>query len=228
MKAFIIYNSANPRSVDNANNCLNSFVPFKSWDVELFDGYTPNNLPTLNERYQLKDTRARYKPTHEYFENKKACFFSHFHLWNMCVEMNRIIAVVEHDAVCVGEIKHELPDVGVVQLTSETVFKAFGRYVADRQTFELLPNGIHSVRNFSPHKESSPTSNWGYTIAGNVGYTITPSAAKILIADCVVNGWQQNDLLMNDNLIPVFHLKPSPLAYVRQRELQSSSKGLYK
>ena len=41
MKTFVIYNRPIDRSYVNAIECKGSFLKYKGWDVELFDGCNP-------------------------------------------------------------------------------------------------------------------------------------------------------------------------------------------
>jgi hypothetical protein len=143
-----------------------------------------------------------------------------------CAEKNVTMSIVEHDTSCIDDLPRELVFEGVVQFTTRSVFAAlpqwFGR---DMGKFLSLKPGLYSATTFSPRITKSR--NWGYTIAGNTGYGITPGAARILIEDCFENGWQQNDLLMSTKLVPVWHLVPSIIQYDPGRELNTSSKEIF-
>jgi GR25 family glycosyltransferase involved in LPS biosynthesis len=224
MKTFILYNSSNPKSVENALLCLKSFKKFSSWMPELYDGYTPTDLNFLNEKYKLKDDRARYPPSEILHKSKKACFYSHFSLWLKCIELNTPIAIVEHDTYCNGNLPKNFTFDGVVQFSAESMFNYYyyytsshANYIESYHIYKTLNEGLHSVNKFPP------VPNWGYCIAGNTAYGIMPSAAKILVEDCFEYGWQQNDLLMSTKLCKVEITVPSPIVYDPSRELKTSS-----
>lgn len=217
MKTFILYNKSNNQSVINANLCLDSFNNYIAWNAELFDGCTPNDLEYLERKYNLKDDRARYQPSSKLYKSKKACFFSHFILWNKCIEINQPIAIVEHDTYCIGNLPESFTFNSIVQFSTESMFNHFSYYKESQKIYKTLAEGLYPITKFPPLK------NWGYCIAGNTGYGITPTSAKILVDDCFKNGWQQNDLLMSESLCKIEVLVPSLIVYDSSRELHSSS-----
>lgn len=220
MKTYILYNSPNTKSVKNANICLNSFQSFLSWKPELFDGCMPNDLEFLENRYNLKDDRARYKPDNKFYKSKKSCFYSHFELWLKCIRMNKPITIVEHDTYCNGDLPENFDFDSIVQFSAESMFKRFTRYAMAAKIYKKLDIGLHSMTIIPPLE------NWGHCIAGNTAYGITPKSAHILVEDCFENGWQQNDLLMEEKLCKIEMLVPSLIVYDYKRELSSSSTGV--
>lgn len=226
MKVLYLYNSNSKKSRNNAKSHIKTFESFNGWEVELFDGCSPATFTEVDKHYNFSNDRGRYKPDNVRFITKKSCFYSHVMMWEKCIEENTPITIVEHDVVCVRDYPEiAIPKRSVIQITTASIFKEFygklTNYDKSHKIFSSLPKGLHTVRKF--HKHSTKNNDWGYTIAGNTGYIITPSAAEKLISDCEVNGWQQNDLLMNDDLVKIFHLKPSLCRYLPEKELRSSS-----
>lgn len=67
---------------------------------EIFNAVTPDKIPSdgliFHRNYAFKYNAIGGKP---FTETEKACFYSHFTLWNKCVEMNKKILVLEHDNI---------------------------------------------------------------------------------------------------------------------------------
>lgn len=217
MKTFILYNESRTESKRNALICLKSFKNFSSWDPELYNGFLPKDLPDLESRYNFSNNRSRYQPKESSYKSKKACFFSHFHLWLKCVELNIPISIVEHDTLCIADLPSNFIFEGIIQYSAESIFNSFKRYKKAKIIYDDLNEGTYSFDIIPPLEK------WGQCIAGNTAYGITPYAAKILIDDCYSNGWQQNDLLMNTKLCNIEFTVPSYIFYNEKLELRSSS-----
>jgi hypothetical protein len=63
------------------------------------------------------------------------------------------------------------------------------------------------------------------TFAGGTGYMLSAKACQWLVEDCRKNGWCQNDMLFTDQDFPLYYVYPSPVEYIRSKELKSSSRG---
>jgi hypothetical protein len=63
-----------------------------------FEAITPDNLPDgplyFRKNYAHKYTKIKGK---EFTSTEKACFYSHFLLWQKCIKLNEKILVIEHD-----------------------------------------------------------------------------------------------------------------------------------
>ncbi len=66
----------------------------------LFDAITPETIPKKNLVFH-KNYAHKYKAIggKKFTETEKACFYSHFTLWNRCIELNQKILVLEHDNI---------------------------------------------------------------------------------------------------------------------------------
>ena len=222
INTYIIYNSSNDQSVKNANHCLNSFAKFYSWSPKLFDGCTPYTLSDFDEKYKISNDRSARQPGHSHYESKKSCFYSHFSLWLKCIELNENIAIVEHDTYCIGDLPISFKFDGIVQFSAESILRIYNnRFIGFYDIYKKLPPGLHSVENFPPI--SFLGKHYGHCIASNTAYGITPHVAKILVDDCIKNGWMQNDLLMSTSLCKVEVMVPSFIAYDLTKEIKSSS-----
>jgi GR25 family glycosyltransferase involved in LPS biosynthesis len=207
--------------------CLDSFRDKTGWKPEIFDGCNPKNIGEYESKYDLKTTqRTKHKPgkaSPDLITTKKSCFYSHYDLWNRCVDLQQPIAIVEHDTECV--LDYNLPDIDsntkmAIQLTTDSILFNWDYYKTEFNKEKYKTNGSGMHRIFYVHAHGKKY------MAGNTGYIITPSACKVLIEDCKENGWLQNDLLIHDDVFPLYYINPSPIRYVKNRELRSSSRIL--
>lgn len=224
MKAFIIFTDPLKQSVANAKQCFESFRRFKGWDVELFNGCNPLNLAMYETRFGLSNDRSHITIDKPYFITKKSCFYSHFELWIKVIEIGEPVTIVEHDTECVGSWKdHFSIEHGAMQLTAESILSSKlthqGRtFPQDYEKIIETGEGIHQI-------EFTQKNHRGHTcMAGGVGYTITPSAAELIVADCFNSGWYQNDLLISTEYFPLYYIHPVLIKYLPNKELKSSSK----
>ena len=175
MKSFIITISSNKDSVRSAKQVRESAkkVGYKS-TLEHFEAIKPEQwrsvLPTSNTNFSLMDrkTGAQFgKP-----DNLGACFASHYLLWKKCIELNKPILILEHDAIFVDN----LPDIDFKMCVN------FGR-PSHIRPFEILYK--------EPGKGLHPLVQLNYY--GHHAYAIKPQAAKQLIEDV-----QHRELIAND------------------------------
>lgn len=221
MKTYIVYNKIYSRSKSNAAHCLSSFANFSGWEPELYDGCTPERLKEFESKYPLSDQRHQFinSPV-KMIESKKSCFYSHYDLWNRCVQKNEPIAIIEHDTMCIDNYnipKFDESSPLAIQLTTDSTINLW-RYYRTRENkkmFEKNGDGLHKIFYVHAHGKRY--------MAGHTGYIITPAACDILIKDCEKNGWEQNDLLTSDEVFPLYYIRPSPIMYVKTKELKSSS-----
>ncbi len=227
MKTFIIYNSIYPESVKNSKKCLQSFSGKAGWDPQLFDGCNPRNISEFETKYGIKTSdRTKHKPgtaKEDLILSKKSCFYSHYDLWNKCVEIETPVAIVEHDTECISD--YNLPTIDpnskmAVQITTDSTLFNWQYYKTpyNYRIFEKNGEGMHRIFYVHAHGKKY--------MAGNTGYIITPAACQFLIEDCKANGWLQNDLLIHDEVFPLYYIRPSPIRYLKKRELRSSSRVL--
>jgi GR25 family glycosyltransferase involved in LPS biosynthesis len=90
-KTFVIALKDHPISESQLKDCLNG-AKKHNWQVEVFWGVYGNRLTAK----RWKDIGIRSyigKPGAE------GCWVSHYNLWNKCIELNKPIVVLEHDAV---------------------------------------------------------------------------------------------------------------------------------
>ena len=66
------------------------------YEVNMFDAYTPDNIPDYLEFGQYYDMR-------DFTDTEKAGFYSHVELWKKCIEEDKPITIIEHDVECLSD-----------------------------------------------------------------------------------------------------------------------------
>lgn len=76
------------------------------YHVDLFEGTVPADLKDLDilDFVYLPDRKIEVK-RRDFTETEKAVWYSHYRLWEKCVELNEPIIVIEHDS----QLKKHLP-----------------------------------------------------------------------------------------------------------------------
>ena len=109
-ECYVITIDTNSKSINVANRCINSGNKF-GLDIKMFNAFTPrhNPLKILESRnFNIKNfTRPSY---HSYEEEAAGCFLSHLTLWEKCIEINKTIIILEHDAIIINEIPFNILD----------------------------------------------------------------------------------------------------------------------
>ena len=196
-KAFVIALSKIESSIKTAKNV----VEFLStdFDVELFEGtYGTDVLELLKSdnrtvhQYGIKSRRVNVNGLIrnirvEVDDESKlkilkpgvvGCFYSHYRLWQKCAELDQRIFIFEDDVIFIRNyIPVEFEEILIVALGKEL-------YRTDLKSMYEDPIGIPSALQWA--RTSMP---------GNVGYGITPIAAKKLLTT------YQHTFLSADNAI---------------------------
>lgn len=177
-RTFVIAIKGHPVSEQQLQDCLETAKKF-NWNVEVFWGVNGNTL-TEQSWAEIGVNPLLNKPT----MNRKGtwgCFFSHWMLWNKCVELNEPIIVLEHDAVIMEEWNPIEIDDYMVKLH---------RYYKQKNPKYDDDSGLWSP---STH-----------------AYCILPAHATQLINFARSVGGYETDRMMGDKVLKVKHLgKPS-------------------
>jgi GR25 family glycosyltransferase involved in LPS biosynthesis len=177
-KTFVIAIKGHAVSEAQLKDCLASAKRL-DWKVETFWGVNGHTL-TEDSWKNIGVTPLLNKPT----MNRKGtwgCFFSHWILWNRCLELNEPIIVLEHDAVI---MEHWSP----IEI-DEAMIKLH-RYYKQKNPKNDDDSGLWSP---STH-----------------AYCILPKHAEQLINFARTVGGYETDRMMGDRVLKVNHLgKPS-------------------
>jgi glycosyl transferase family 25 len=177
-KTFVIAIKGHPVSESQLQDCLDSAKKF-NWDIETFWGVNGNTL-TDDSWKNIRVTPLLNKPT----MNRKGtwgCFFSHWQLWNKCIDLNEPIIVLEHDAIIMEQWRPIEINDAMIKLH---------RYYKQKNPKYDDDSGLWSP---STH-----------------AYCILPNHAKQLINFALTVGGFETDRMMGDRVLKVEHLgKPS-------------------
>lgn len=85
--------------IDNQYDyCRDSWLE-QGWTVHDVIGTTPSTLPDGPINFAQKSGRPAPKPTVEFTDTEKAVFYSHYNLWQKCVDLNQPMIIIEDDCV---------------------------------------------------------------------------------------------------------------------------------
>jgi len=199
MKSFIIHLSKIESSLTTALNLKQRLEEFKM-PVELFEGTYGNDAVKMMEdegrTLHPLGIKGPIDPNDEKINKMmtpgvKGCFYSHYRLWQKCVELNEPIIIWEDDIVLSRPyLSIDWEDVLVLALGHP----------------QKSPNFMHLLTN--PEGEPKPEMYRHASMPGCCGYAIKPHAAKKLLD--IYN----KTFLPADNAINIHHLKIEIHSYV--------------
>jgi len=107
-ECYIITIETNSESIKASERCVSSSNNF-GLDTKIFNAYTPRHDPL--KILKSKGINAELlSNTSSYKDAVAGCFLSHFMLWEKCIEINKPIIILEHDAVIISEIPSNILD----------------------------------------------------------------------------------------------------------------------
>lgn len=174
-KTFVIALENYKISREQLEDCLQSCKKF-NWNIEIFWGVDGNAL-TLESWNIINVNPLLHKPTMD----KKGvwgCFFSHYKLWNKCVELGEPIIILEHDAI----------------IKSEWI------------PFEISNSLVKLHRNYKPKIKKFDIDSGVWTNSAHA-YCLTPEHAKKLIHFSQTVGGLPTDVLIGSNVLDFIHLE---------------------
>lgn len=213
IKSFIIYVSSNKKSVEYANICLESCKG--KFDAKLFEGVTPETLSTYEEQYpftHMIDSRAQdfSKESNQLYKIKKSCFMNHVRLWNLCIELNETIAVIEQDSFCVRPWQPvEFEDVLILNFQSAWNQRIFKGYWKEGHSKPTIKDGVFDYQDnkmMNYHRKNNYHNS--YRIPGTAAYAVSVQGAKKLLDSLNKNGWEQSDYFVNNKNVKLQGIGP--------------------
>lgn len=194
MKAFVICLSKIDSSISTAERTLEEARKF-GLEVELFEGSYGDETQILFEQqgrslhpYGIKgivDFNNEKTVGKSSMPGVKGCFYSHYRLWEKCVELNEPIIVLEDDVVFSrGFTPVEWDEVLIV---------CFGNRTKSESTWHYLDSPSGPPKAVDWHRTSMP---------GTPGYAIKPGAAKKLV-ETYKKTFLPSDNAMNQNVIKI-------------------------
>lgn len=184
-KAYIIKIDGNEHSETLANRCAESCkrvgMPFEFWSA--YDGLrdkikVPNHLVDNLVMKLLKVTN------HYLTRGEVACALSHISLWVRCIEIDKPIVILEHDAVMVKAY------------VRQTVYNSICYLGCAEQQYGMSP-----ILSTPPHATEGP--NYHFLCRAHA-YAIDPQIAKNMLAHVIKYGICESlDLIVRSDIFPI-------------------------
>lgn len=178
-----------------------------TFDINRFDAIIPSQVQPLMKQYSMKwnypDVGSILDPWTGLRKSayggrdplkRVACSLSHYLLWEMCVESNEPLLILEHDSAFVKRldptpiIDSKFGIIGINSPINATF--AFERYD------QMIQRGTDEIQQ-APMLVSKEVPQG---LAGNSAYIVKPYAAKHLIDLCRKYGLWPNDAIMCQQL----------------------------
>jgi glycosyl transferase family 25 len=134
----------------------------------------------------------------------KGCFLSHFLLWKKCLELNKPILILEHDALAIRELPKDILDYNYDILNLDYASRQienYWEYVETDHGLEILSWEKSSRKGYGGYNKSS--------IPGIHGYIIKPSGAEKLIKFSKQQGTLPADIQINSLVVDLKYTKTS-------------------
>lgn len=185
-RAYIIriqgHETSERKADEAAKSCASIGMPFAFWDA--YNGLeNPIKPPAHHSQVMnmIKVTNPRLS------RGEVACALSHISLWAKCVELDRPLVILEHDAVMVEPyLQHELINSICYLGCIEQASKGWNTYATP------------------PHGSDGP--NYHFICRAHA-YAIDPFVAKNLLAHVLQMGIQSSlDMLIRSDLFPIHQM----------------------
>jgi len=167
-----------------------------------FDGvYGEEQIAAKHREFGIRPWREKMKKGRI---GVKGCFLSHFSIWLHCVEIERPITVLEHDAVILRKFPTNI-------LETFDEFLMLDPYNKNSKQYGPLHTIEHE---FSIEEYFNDNSQQKYGLAhqyvmGTHGYIIKPTAAKKLIDTVRQNGYYPADMQCHKGILNIQTAYPS-------------------
>jgi len=165
---FIIHMPSVSKSVQMAKRCLQS-CELVGQKAELFEGFDGTNNQIITPEHLKNQSWVKWLKVTDHFQSVSeiACSLSHISLWVKCMEEDRPIVILEHDAIMVKSYtNHEVYN---------SISYLGGHEQLNQNSFSLTP--IHSSIN----------PNWHFMNRAHA-YSIDPPSARKLFVNVLDRG----------------------------------------
>jgi GR25 family glycosyltransferase involved in LPS biosynthesis len=194
MKAFIIHLSKIESSLETALKVKEKLDEYNI-ENELFEGSYGNDIKQLFEKTGRVCHPWGFKGPNRPYEKHEieslstpgvmGCFYSHYRLWQRCVELNEPIMIFEDDVL------FERPYIPINW--DEVLITVFGNAQKSAKYYNYLTN---------PQGEPEAKEYWQASMPGTPGYAIKPIAAKKLL-DFYHSTFLPSDNAMMSNIVKI-------------------------
>ena len=185
-KAYIIRVKGNAKSEElaerSATSCDQVGMPYEFWDA--YNGLSGELLPPDHHNAVMKMIKVT---DHYLTRGEVACALSHISLWAKCVEQDKPLVILEHDAVMVKPY------------TQHQVFNSIcylGGKEQASQGWQVMPT--------PPHASEGP--NYHFICRAHA-YAIDPAVAKNMLSHVIKYGiCAPLDILLRADVFPIHQM----------------------
>ena len=207
MKAFVIAIKDWKLSSQYGQRALRSLTQH-GLEARIFDAITPKTVEEQEQKYNVRP-RQRFVTTHLRDAStrpfKRACFLSHFTLWQRCIEFGEPIVIAEHDTVMTRPWDN--PNFSGDVLTLNILRTRAGRVPDD----SFAPAGIHTYPadfNVDAIDVVEGRELRAAQLNGAHFYIIKPEGAAKLSEIARNLGYINTDNMLNDHYVTLQYASP--------------------
>lgn len=170
------------KAKETAKSCSSVGMPYKYWDA--YDGIQ-NPIKPPSHHSQIMNM---IKVTDHYLtRGEVACALSHISLWAKCVEQDKPLVILEHDAIMINPYKKHLVYNSICYL---------GCYEQTHNNWEVLPTPVHA----------SEGPNYHFICRAHA-YAIDPIVAKNMLAHTLKYGICSSlDMMLRADIFPIHQM----------------------
>jgi len=206
VKVFIITIEGMESSERLAAKAFESAKQF-GYEAFYFAAYTKDDSLSLFEDHNIKPVWDYNIPYFNLYNKwtsvpgTRGCFASHYALWNICVEFNEPIIILEHDAILLREWSSpEWSD--ILHLDWEGSIRRRKMRNGFDQYCTVQENSVFRM-GFSPGEASGV-----YSMNCCYAYAINPNGAEKLINETKINGWFAADRFIREPIVSIETIHP--------------------
>ena len=194
IKSFIIRLEENKHSCQMAQECYDQAVKF-NLQPDFFKAINGHDADYHYERTNIVKG-GKFKKNRP---GVAGCFFSHFYLWEKCVELNEPIIILEHD----GYFTRRLPNDILDQFTDVLKLDRLDPYSSKYET--MIDEEKHNKVTVEDYKNPSPKNLSKYNISnyfkGAYSYILKPAGARKLVYSARTYGHRPADQQINNTVL---------------------------
>lgn len=194
IKTFIIRLEENEHSCKMAQECYEQAVKF-NLQPEFFKA-----INGLDSDYHYE--RTGIVKAGKFKKNRlgvSGCFFSHFYLWEKCVQLNEPIIILEHDGYFIRRLPNNILDRFSDVLKLDRIDPYSSKYN------KLIEQEKHNPVTVEDYINPAPKNLKKYNISnyfkGAYSYILKPSGARKLVYSAKTYGHRPADQQINNSLL---------------------------
>ena len=218
MKGFVIYVNTSKRSTESAKRTQYIFKDKLDIDVTLFNGVNVDNVwqTFIDSNFNILDIKHFGGGM---IDAEIATFFSHYNLWLKCIELNKPILILEHDAIITDNIdlsilknfKGDLLNLGKPNWGSFSHGKFTSNWITKKNGIHkrLICKEKHNTYQVW-HEEKGLCHCDTMWLFGAHAYLLNPSGAVKLV-EATKLGILPADVYIRTDLLDIYDYLPHPI-----------------